>query len=166
MSAGTSRDGFSTLDPMGEVVSLQNPVWVSPDMADSVLSMNAQDVLSNHWGPLFSSAGSSCVALCSCWLLAGWLHRAFLFRNSIDCSTPDALKKTFETWITAATLMFGLVLGSNELVHQVPLIQNWLGCVSCKGYILTKSDTTFLVDSSTVLIAWRYMANSIANYFR
>jgi hypothetical protein len=151
---------------MGEIVTLQNPVWVNPEMMDSVLSLNAQESLLNHWGPLFSTAGSGCVALCSCWLLAGWFHRAFLFQNSLDCEPSQALKKTFETWISTALLMFLLILGTNSLVSHVPVLETWLGCASCHDYLLTKSDATFLVDSSTVLFAWRYMANSIASNFR
>ena len=162
----TFQDAINTLDPMGEVVTLQSPVWVNPEMADSVLSMNAQEVLLNHWGPLFSTAGSSCVALCTCWLVAGWFHQAFLYSNSIDCSTSEALTKTCQTWISTALLMGLLVLGTNSLVHHAPFLQTWLGCAACQDYVLTKSDTIFLVDSSTVLIAWRYMANSVANYFR
>jgi len=162
----TYQDAVQALDPLGDLVTLQSPVWVRPELADSVVSMNAQEVLLDHWGPLFSTAGSAGVALCSCWLLAGWFHRAFSFENSIDCTAAQALQKTFQTWFSTTVLMFLLVLGSNTAVHQIPLLQTWLGCASCHDYILTKSDTFFLVDSSTVLIAWRYMANSVANYFR
>jgi hypothetical protein len=162
----TIQDAVNALDPMGDVITLQNPVWVQPDMIDTVLTLNAQDSLMDHWGPLFSTAGSGSVALCSCWLLAGWFHQAFAFKNSLDCDTTQALTKTFETWISAALLMCLLTLGSNAVVSHVPDLQVWLGCASCHDYLLTKADTMFLVDSSTVLFAWRWMANSIMNYFR
>ena len=146
-------------------MTMQHPVWVDPEMMDSILSMNAHESLLDHWGPLFSTAGSACVALISCWLLAGWFHRAFLFQNSLDCDTPTALTKTFETWVSTALLMFVLILGTNNLVSHVPLLQAWLGLASCHEYMLTKSDTMFLVDSSTVLIAWRFTANNLVKYF-
>jgi hypothetical protein len=79
-----------SLDPMGEVVNTQIPSWVQTQnqlAVDHVLSVSAQETLLNHWGPLFSTEGSACVALCTCWLIAGWLHRAFLFQNSVQCST-------------------------------------------------------------------------------
>jgi hypothetical protein len=161
------QDALSTLDPMGEVVVAQNPVWVQPEMMDAVLTINAHQSLLDHWGPLYSTAGSACVALCSSWLLAGWMHRAFSFQNSLDCSTDWALQKTFETWISTAIIMCLLTLTSNAVVGHVPLLQEWLGCASCReNFLLTKADTMFVVDSATVLMTWRFLASTVVNMFR
>ncbi|KAL3911391.1 MAG: hypothetical protein SGARI_001669, partial [Bacillariaceae sp.] len=191
-----------SLDPMGEVVNTQMPSWVQAQdviAVDHVLSVNAQETLLNHWGPLFSTEGSACVALCTCWLLAGWLHRAFLFSNSVDCTTDKALAKTVETWLSTCVMMVALAMAANALVEHVPILQSWL-CTECaaakaltvavKGmdgtvdadsglmllgssvtktssmFALTRADTMFLVDSMSVLIAWRFMANRIMNIFR
>jgi hypothetical protein len=167
-SSESAREAIQTLDPLQEVVHMQTPVWLdhsSPQLTDQIISMNAQGTLLNHWGPLFSSAGLCSVALCSCWLLAGYLHRAFLFENSLDCDTPTALQKTLETWITMVVMMVGLTFGSNALVGQTPLLQTWLGC-HCLDFVLTKDDMLLLLDSASVLFAWRYMANTIAQYLR
>jgi hypothetical protein len=173
-NSDTLQEAIESLDPKGEVIQLQSPVWVMPEFQDSVMTATIQDSLLDHWGPLFSTAGSASVALCTCWLIAGWWHRAFLFQNSLDCDASEALQKTVSTWITMAILMCGLTYGSNALVSHVnvPVLETWLGSLgcastSCRGdYLFTKADAMFLVDSSTVLIAWRFMANSMMNYFR
>lgn len=167
-NSNSIKDAINTLDPTGELTSLQNPVWVSPDqpeLLETVLTINAQENLLNHWGPLFSSAGSACVALCTCWLLAGWWHRAFLFQNSLECDTTQALLKTFETWLSMAALMMLLVWTSHQVFGLIPDLHSLFGIapVHC---LLTKADTLLLVDSATVLIAWRFMANMMMKYFR
>jgi hypothetical protein len=163
----TLNDAVDKLDPMREVVNMQVPVWVdqtSSQLTDQVLSMNVQQSLMNHWGPLYTTAGIACVALCSCWLVAGWLHNAFLFRNTLECNTERALKKTIETWLTMTVLMCLLTVVSNTAVSHIPLLQSWLGCASCQGYILTKADAFFLVDSLTVLMTWRFTASYFFGY--
>lgn len=166
-SSDSAREAIQTLDPLQEVVHMQTPVWLdsSPQLTDQIISMNAQDTLLNHWGPLFSSAGVSSVALCSCWLLAGYIHKSFSFENTLDCDTPTALQHALRTWITMVVIMAGLTFGVNELVGQTPFLQAWLGC-HCLDFLFTKDDMIFMVDSGTVLFAWRYMASSIAHYLR
>ena len=165
----STQEAIRTLDPLQEVVRMQTPVWIehgtSPYIVDQIISTNAKDHLLNNWGPLFSSAGISSVALCSTWLLAGYLHRAFSFQNSIDCDIPTTLKKTMETWVTMMVLMLGLTMGSNALVNHTPVLQSILGC-HCLDYLLTKDDTLFLVDTASILIAWRWMANVMCQYLR
>ena len=176
-NSDTIQEALSTLDPAGEVTSLQHPVWVAadqPQIVQSVLTLNAQDSLLNHWGPLFSTAGSACVALCTCWLIAGWWHRAFLFQNSLDCEPSQALVKTIQAWTSMVVLMMLLVLASNTLVTQMP--SEWMQAISAAPTLtptpttptafLTKADMMFLVDSASVLIAWRYMANAMMKFFR
>jgi hypothetical protein len=178
------QKAIHSLDPTGEIVSMQNPVWVQTQnqvAVDHALAVTAQEAFLNHWGPLFSTEGSACVALCTCWLLAGWFHRAFLFRNSVHCRTDVALQKTLETWFTTAALMCMLAAGTDAIVQHVPFLQTLL-CVACREggsmggsgigstssflLSLTKADAMFIVDSLSVLVAWRFMANRILNTFR
>lgn len=199
----TVLQAVHSLDPMGEVVNTQMPSWVQSQnqlAVDHVLSVNAQETLLNHWGPLFSTEGSACVALCTCWLIAGWLHRAFLFQNSVDCTTDKALSKTVETWLSTCVLMVALAMATTAVVDHIPALQTLL-CVPCSAaraaangvtgmdgtvdatsgelllgtasavttsslLALTKADTMFIVDSMSVLIAWRFMANKMLNIFR
>ncbi|CAJ1937752.1 unnamed protein product [Cylindrotheca closterium] len=168
-SSQSTEKAIQTLDPLQEIVHMQTPVWVdysaSPTVVDQVITMNAKDTLLNQWGPLFTSPGVCTIALCSTWLLAGYLHRAFSFQNSIDCDIPRTLQKTMETWITMMIMMLGLTLGSNTLVNQTPVLQSMLGGHSL-DYLLTKDDALFLVDTATILISWRFMANVICQYLR
>lgn len=195
----TIPDVIKELDPMHDVVNLQHPVWVdlasNPNVpfgnpsVDHALEVSAREAFLNHWGPLLSTEGSACVALCTCWLIAGWFHRAFLFDNTTYCSPDQALFKTVETWITAALLMTCLATGTDWLVGHVPALQS-LFCVTCKSvaetslefnaamagdttilppvqwFSLTQSDVIFIVDSLTILIAWRWSAHRIVNMFR
>ncbi|KAG7354847.1 hypothetical protein IV203_004203 [Nitzschia inconspicua] len=198
----TILQAVHSLDPMGEVVNTQIPSWVQTQnqlAVDHVLSVNAQETLLNHWGPLFSTEGSACVALCTCWLIAGWVHRAFLFQNSVDCTTDKALSKTVETWLSTCVMMVALAMAANAVVEHIPALQTLL-CVQCAAaksavhgatgmdgtidstsgelllgtaatttssvLALTKADTMFIVDSMSVLIAWRFMANKMLNIFR
>jgi len=165
----STEKAIQTLDPMQEVVHMQTPVWVdystSPTVVDHVISMNAKDTLLNQWGPLFTSPGVCTIALCSTWLLAGYLHRAFSFQNSIDCDIPRTLQKTVETWITMMIMMLGLTLGSNALVDHTPVLQTILGC-HCLDFLLTKDDALFLVDTASILLSWRFMANIMCQYLR
>eukprot|EP00531_Pseudo-nitzschia_arenysensis_P015939 CAMPEP_0116117330 /NCGR_PEP_ID=MMETSP0329-20121206/1511_1 /TAXON_ID=697910 /ORGANISM="Pseudo-nitzschia arenysensis, Strain B593" /LENGTH=362 /DNA_ID=CAMNT_0003610879 /DNA_START=304 /DNA_END=1389 /DNA_ORIENTATION=+ len=186
----TIPDVIKELDPMHDVVNLQHPVWVdlasNPNVpfgnpsVDHALEVTAREAFLNHWGPLFGTEGSACVALCTCWLIAGWFHRAFLFDNSTYCSPVRVLTKTVETWLTAALLLAVLATGADWIVGNVPELQS-LFCVTCKTaasasadfkaamastgdgslviptisfFSLTQSDIVFIVDSLTILIAW------------
>jgi hypothetical protein len=161
------QDAVNVLDPLGEIVTLQAPVWTDASMTDQVLMVNAERSLSQHWCPLFSTAGAASVALCSAWLFAGWVHRAFLFQNTLDCDTTRALNKTLQTWMSTAGLLTLMVVTSNSIVSHVPLLQSWLGCASCsQDYLLTKADSMYIVDSLTVLISWRFIASMMLGYGR
>jgi hypothetical protein len=154
------QDALNVLDPLGEIVTLQAPVWTDASMTNQVLMVNAQQSLSQHWCPLFSTAGAASVALCSAWLFAGWVHRAFLFQNTLDCDTTQALNKTLQTWMSTAGLLLLMVLTSNSIISNVPLLQSWLGCANCgQDYLLTKADSLYIIDSLTVLLSWRFIAS-------
>lgn len=201
----TIPEAVSEIDPLHDIVNLQVPVWV--DMAsnpnvpfgnpsvDHALEVNAREGLLNHWGALLSTEGSACVALCTCWLIAGWFHRMFLFDNSTYCGADKVLIKTVETWLTSALLLAALATGTDWLVGHVPALQS-LFCVTCKSAAnasggmsefkaamaanqdqtfqlpmisflsLTQSDVLFIVDSLTILMAWRWSAHRLLNIFR
>ena len=133
--------------------------------------MCINDSFGTHWGPMYITTGSSFLAISISWLLAGYFHQAFLLKNSVDCSTTKTLWKTVETWITCSIIMCLLTIVSNTLVSSSPQLQDWLGCTNCwqqhgHTYYLTKDDAMFIIDSSTVLITWRFMASVVCNYFR
>lgn len=208
----TIPEAVKNVDPLQNIVNLQHPVWVdlasNPNIpfgnpsVDKALEVSARESLLNHWGPLLSTEGSACVALCTCWLIAGWFHRAFLFDNSTYCGADQALSKTVETWLTSALLLACLATGADWLVGHVPALQSFF-CVTCKSAAngtasgmgefkaamamtaeggdqgfnmllmpmasflsLTQSDVLFIVDSLTVLIAWRWSAHRVLNIFR
>lgn len=171
----TTWEAVRELDPMHEMVSLQHPVWVdlsqnldlpfgNPSL-DHALEVSARESLLNHWGPLLGTEGSACVALCTCWLIAGYLHRAFLYDNSTYCPSETALVKTLQTWATAALLLGGFAVAADALVLHVPVLQT-VFCIQCHTSALTSSDLLFIVDSLTVLIAWRWSAHRVLNTFR
>mmetsp|Transcript_52114 Transcript_52114/g.125837 ORF Transcript_52114/g.125837 Transcript_52114/m.125837 type:complete len:384 (+) Transcript_52114:2565-3716(+) len=199
------QQAVHSLDPMGEVVNLQAvPVWVETQYTASVdhaLSVSAQENLLSHWGPLFSTEGSACCTLVACWLVAGWIHRAFHYSNSVDCTTDKALSKVLETWVSMAIMLTVAAVGTSVAVdhfivgphHDLPTLllqqqRNLLLCgdvvcntVSTAGTnagatataaaaaaikvpgVLTKADGMFIVDSMSVLVAWRFMANRMLN---
>ena len=133
----------------GAVVnSLQAPVWLdlqSP-YTDHILEMNLSNQLVNQYSPLLEPMGAATCLLIACWLLAGWFHQAFSYRNTLDCSTERALMVTVQTWLTTCALLFGMVLLSQALC----------GCDSF--YLLKRGDLDYVVDSASVLIMWRFLA--------
>lgn len=178
------REVVNELDPTHALLNAQQiPVWVDLSTSytpnndpaiDHLLQVSARESLMNHWGPLLSTEGSACVALCTCWLIAGYMHRAFLFRNSLYCDSTKTLTKTFETWLTSAVLLTIFAALTDSLVGHLPFLQNLL-CVTCRGgqendlpfllSSLTRSDAMFIIDSLTVLVAWRWTVHRILNIF-
>ena len=194
----TIPEAVKELDP---TASMQAPVWVdlasNPNLpmgnpaVDHALEVSAREAFLNHWGALFSTEGSACVALCTCWLIAGWFHRAFMFDNSTYCRPDQVLLKTVETWLTSALLLAILATGTDWLVGHVPALQS-VFCVTCKSAAnagmgefkaammddssvafpivhflsLTQSDILFIVDSLTILLSWRWSAHRLLNTFR
>jgi hypothetical protein len=173
------------LDPTGIIVNTNSvPSWVDTTQSsvaiNHALDVSARESLLNHWGPLLSTEGSACVALCTCWLIAGYIHRAFLYKNTAYCDSSQALVKTIQTWFTSALLLTLLTISTDFLVTHVTggttqgIIEGGLGYGSIIPLSrtetglsilssLTQSDVTFIVDSLTVLIAWRWTANRILN---
>ena len=191
----TMKEAVQELDPMHDIVNLhqQYPVWVdlasNPNIpfgnpaVDRALEVSARESLLNHWGPLLSTEGSACVALCTCWLIAGWFHRAFRYDNSLYCGSQQALWKTVETWWTASMMLMVFAVGADLLLvsssagqlHAAAVTSseidmnmnmNMHNMMSLVTSSLTQSDVLFIIDSLTVLIAWRWSANRVLNTFR
>jgi len=108
------------------------------------------------YAPALGTAGLSAVILTSTWLFCGYFTGAFQFKNTLQCSTRHAMKITVKNWFFTAIVMVSLALGSDHFV----------GCVDClhKSIGLTKADTTFIFDSLSVLLFWRFIASSILGY--
>lgn len=148
----------SVLDPAGELVAHQVPVWF-----DSVNSMESSEHLlallgmpAVSYSPILGTAGISAVLLTACWLLSGYLHQAFLFQNTLQCRTDKVLTVTLQAWITTCMLMVGLAMAS----HYV--------CPTCSlsGLTLTKADADYIFDSLTVLLMWRFIVSWMLGYSR
>ena len=122
------------------------PVWL--DCTDnahtvSVLQMTLQDRLVTHYSPALESTGVALCLLMTAWLAAGWWHGAFLLKHTVHCSTRTALWRTLQTWVTCSLLVLGLAsLSSTE-------------------WTLTPGDLSFVVDSLSVLVLWRFLASWI-----
>ena len=129
--------------------SLQTPVWLdlNTPYTDHVLEINLSNQLVNQYSPLLEPMGAATCLLIACWILAGWLHQAFSFRNTLDCSTERALTVTVQTWLTSCALLFGIVLMSQKL------------CGCDHFYMLKRGDMDYIVDSASVLILWRFLAS-------
>lgn len=138
----TIPEVVKVLDPSHEILNLQLPVWVdltsNPNIpfgnpaVNKAFEVSARETLMSHWGPLLSTEGSTCVALCTCWLIAGWLHRSFLFDYSTYCGPERVLTKTVETWLTMALLLAIFATGTDWLVGHFPALQSLL-CVTCNS---------------------------------
>jgi len=123
------------------------PVWLDPHMSYSshVLQVTLRDRLVASYSPVLEPVGLATCLLATCWLTAGWWHRSFAFAFTTSCSTTRALTKTAQTWMTSTALMVSVVTLSHTHTHTV----------------LTRGDMAYIVDSLTVLILWRFLANSI-----
>jgi len=164
------EDALLALDPMQEITNLNIPIWLSDQpqhIQQQVQLAGLRHDLLDHWSPLFSTAGTAFVAISTCWLLAGYVHKAFLFRNTLECDTSHTLTKTLETWITCGILLTLAVAGCSELVSHLPMVKHLLGigCTEClQEHWITKADVMYIVDSLTVLILWRFIMNTMLGY--
>jgi len=142
------------LDPLGELAGSQTPVWF-----DALHSTQSQEYLLSilslpqvYYSPIIGTAGAAFVLLTSCWLLSGWMSGAFLFRNTLECKTSDALIITVKTWLSTCGIMVGLAFLTNHLMFDgVP-------------GLLTKADADYIFDSLTVLMTWRFLVSYMLGY--
>lgn len=130
---------------------LQVPVWLdlNAQYTNHVLEVNLSNQLVNQYSPLLEPTGAATCLLIACWLVSGWFHHAFAFRNTLDCSTERALLVTVRTWLTTCALLFGIVLISQKL------------CGCDYFYLVKRGDLDYVVDSASVPILWRFLAASL-----
>lgn len=135
---------------VNERAALHAPVWweAGSPQAGSILQTTLEAHVVTHYSPLLEPMGQATTLLAGAWLLAGWLHRAFLYQNTLDCPTDKALTVTGRTWLTTCLILFGLVITCNA-------------CVGMEDWATTfrQGDVDYVVDSLTVLIVWRYIAS-------
>ena len=124
------------------------PVWL--DCTDNahtvnVMQLTLQDRLVTHYSPLMESTGVAICLLMTAWLLAGWVHGAFLFKHTLQCSPRVALMQTVKTWVTSSLLVFGVLCLSS----------------SSPEWEVLPGDVSFVVGSLSALVLWRFLASWI-----
>lgn len=134
------------------------PVWLDPtsSFTDHVMHVLVMDQTIATYSPLLQPTGLAACLLASAWLLAGWWHRAFLFRNTLDCDTSHTLQVTAQAWMTTCFIMMMTVGISTSLYQQVVL-----GLHSEVWHLFTKGDVDYIWDSLTVLALWRFIVSSL-----
>jgi hypothetical protein len=148
LSIPTSAMSTTTADIVGQ------PVWLDATSSynDHVLQVILHDATVTQYSPLLQPTGLAACVMASCWLLAGWWHQAFAYRNTLDCSTPRTLMVTAKAWVTASLLvMVAVGVTSNALSSSHDY---W-------WQAFTRGDVDFIWDSLTVLCVWRYIASSL-----
>jgi hypothetical protein len=147
------------LDPLGELASSQIPVWfdqihssMTPEHLLTIMSM-----ANINYSPSLSTAGLASVVMSTCWLFSGWINKAFLFQNTLDCNTAQMLLITGRTWIMSCALMVGIALAGDAAC-------DCLRTPSLGG--LTKADADYIFDSLTVLVTWRFMVSAMLGGWR
>jgi len=132
--------------------SLHAPVWweAGSPQASSILQATMESHLVTRYSPLLEPMGQATTLLAGAWLLAGWFHRAFLFQNTLDCTTEKVLYVTARTWITTCLILFGLVVMTQAAMGVEHFATNF-----------AKGDVDYIVDSLTVLMVWRFMASTM-----
>jgi hypothetical protein len=135
-----------------DVSQVHIPVWwdVTTPQAGSILQSTLQAHVVTQYSPLLEPIGQATTVLVASWLLAGWYHRAFLFQNTLDCSTDHVLTVTGKTWLTSCILLVLFIMGS----------QAFCGCDHW-ATTFRQGDVNYLVDSLTVLVVWRFMASTM-----
>jgi len=146
-----SRAAASTLENNGgnSAMLLQSPVWLDMNSpyANQVFESNLASQLVTQYSPLLEPMGQATCILVACWLLAGWYHEAFSFKNTLNCSTERALTVTGRTWLSTCAILFGLVMASQA------------ACGCDHFYLIKRGDLDYILDSSTVLVMWRFLAS-------
>ena len=132
-------------------VAFSTPVWLEPNdlMATQVLQQTQLgDQIVTHYSPVLEPTGLATCLLAGVWLWSGWLHRAFLFRNTLECRTDRALQVTARAWLTTCAIMLTIV-GLSHVLYGSP------------AQSFTKGDVNYIFDSLTVLLIWRFIISSL-----
>ena len=113
------------------VPSLQEiqPVWSAVPLENPAPAL---------YSPLLEPVGLATILLLTSWLLVGWWHETYSYRNT--ASAERLLTKSGQTWLTSSA---GLV------------VLTWLSRGDA-GF-LTQGDLSFLLDSLSVVVSWRFL---------
>lgn len=172
-SSTSAADAAHSLDPTGtDIVVASTPVWLDPTalgphVSDHLSLLDLQQKVMPHLTPVLSSAGIASVSLASCWIVAGLFHKAFHFRNTLDCSTERAVAVTGQTWVTASILMVILATTTQHMAGASDVQDISTGVLMMQGRtmspieewfsVLTRSDAEYIFDSLGVLLVWRFL---------
>lgn len=149
--AATSASGQT-----GDVV-LSAPVWLDATSGyhDHVLNVILSDQTVTQYSPLLQPAGLAACLLSAAWLGCGWVHRAFAYKNTLDCSADKALTVTAKAWLTTCIiLMAGVAVSNAMLLSSQPQDMEW-------WQTFKKGDVDYIWDSLSVLCLWRFIASSM-----
>lgn len=179
-SSTSAADAAKTLDPSGmDITVASTPVWLDPaalgpQVSDQVLFLDLQSRVTPHFTPVLDSAGLAGVSLVSCWLLAGYFHRAFHMRNTLDCPTERVIQVTGQTWITSSILMILMACASQHLWGDPMATQSFtmdgdviaMNPVQQFFSVLSHSDADYIFNSLGVLLTWRFLISFLLGGWR
>jgi len=136
------------------------PVWFDPlnSAPFGIVPLSAALPIEKHimYAPALGTAGLSAVLFTSSWLLCGYFTGAFQFKNTLQCSTRHAINNAAKTVLFTSIVMVSLALESDYFVG--------CHCALHKSVGLTKADITFIFDTLSMLVLWRFMTSSILGY--
>ncbi|GKZ00266.1 hypothetical protein MPSEU_000979500 [Mayamaea pseudoterrestris] len=151
---------LSVASPPPSLAVVNHPVWLDPShsYAPNVLHVLHESHLVSNYSPLLQPVGVACCVLASAWLVGGWLQGAFLHRNTLECSTEQALRVTAKAWIITCAIMLYLVATTswlNDAILQTSPME-WNG--------FTKGDVDYILDSLIIIGFWRWIASYMMGY--
>ena len=136
------------------------PVWF--DLANSEpfgnIPLSSALPIAHHiqYAPALDTTGMSSVLLASTWIICGYFTGAFEFKNTLYCSPNKVVLATAKNWFFTCLVMLAIAYGSDSLVGSIDGLHKSIG--------LTKADEDFILDSLTVLLAWRFTLNLTLGY--
>jgi hypothetical protein len=128
---------------------LTTPVWLDVQVMDvtKIWQVTVSDQVVSHYSPLLQPVGLATCLLAASWLVAGYCHKAFLYKNTLDCSTERVLEKTSLTWMTTCGIMLALMgVSQGGALH------------------MTKGDVDFITDSLVVILSLRYFVSLLTKH--
>jgi hypothetical protein len=148
----SAAEAAKRLDPM---LHASTPVWLdstalSPHSVEQILFLDLESRVMPHFTSLLDSAGMASVSLASCWLLAGLIHQAFHFRNTLDCSTHRVIRVTGQTWLTACVLLVVLTSVSQHCWINIMMMTGQDYAAAAAAVAEVGGDTTTTTTTTTV----------------